>query len=51
MDVLLDKFNYSEEDVIKIIGGNWMRMIKTVWDGQPLYTPGLEGKKLNVYKP
>ena len=51
VDVLLDKLNYSEEDVKKVIGGNWMRMIKTVWDGQPLYTPGLEDKELNVYKP
>ena len=51
VDALMNEYDYSEEDVVKIIGGNWMRMIKTVWDGKPLYTPGMDGgKKLNHYK-
>ncbi len=30
VDEMLSR-DYSEEDVIKIIGGNWMRIFEQVW--------------------
>ena len=31
--VAMEKHGYSEADIVKVVGGNWLRVFRAVWRG------------------